>query len=50
MDTQEAYMLELFIIRHGLADNSLEDQTKDDKRPLKKKRKDCRDCGTRAIP
>ena len=33
-------MLELYIIRHGLAGKSLEDETMDDERPLKKKGKE----------
>ena len=33
-------MLELYIIRHGLAGKSLEDETMDQERPLKKKGKE----------
>jgi phosphohistidine phosphatase len=33
-------MLELYIIRHGLAGTAIKEKTKDDKRPLKKKGKE----------
>ena len=33
-------MLELYMIRHGFAGNSLEDETMDEERPLKKKGKE----------
>ena len=32
-------MLELYLIRHGIAGKSLEDEVKDEARPLRKKEK-----------